>query len=121
MTLQGCNMNISTEETIMNRSIIKLTLFILLSAVSNLTFTSIISANDVTKGSTSNFKSLTVNINKASAEEIADVMIGVGLSKAKFIVAYRKREGEFKNLNALLNVKGIGAVTLEKNRHKIKL
>jgi len=105
----------------MNRSIIKYALFFFMSTVINFTSMSIISANEVIKDSTSNFKSLTVNINKASAEEIADVMIGVGLSKAKFIVALRKREGAFKSLEDLLKVKGIGAITLEKNRHKIKL
>jgi len=105
----------------MNRSIIKLSIYMLFGAIINLSTISLVSANDLTKGSTQTFQSLTVNINKASAAEIADVMIGVGLSKAKFIVAYRKREGAFKNLDALLKVKGIGAITLEKNRHKIKL
>lgn len=64
---------------------------------------------------------LTVNINKASAEQISDVMSGVGLKKAITIVEYREKNGSFKAINDLLGVKGIGPATLDKNRHKLKL
>ena len=64
---------------------------------------------------------LTVNINKASAEEIADVLTGVGIKKAMTIVKYREKSGAFKVINDLLSVKGIGSATLEKNRDRIKL
>ncbi len=62
---------------------------------------------------------LSVNINKASAEEIAEVLIGVGLSKANAIVSYRKANGPFKSIEELEQIKGIGAKTLQKNRAKI--
>jgi competence protein ComEA len=62
---------------------------------------------------------LTVNINKATAEQIADVLTGVGLSKAKLIVAHRESNGQFNSLNDLLQVKGIGPATIEKNRQKV--
>ena len=62
---------------------------------------------------------LTVNINQASATEIAEVLIGIGLSKANAIVTYRETNGPFKSLEELSQVKGIGSKTLEKNRNKI--
>jgi competence protein ComEA len=64
---------------------------------------------------------LTVNINQASAEEIADVMTGIGIKKAQVIVNYRNKNGVFKSVEQLLEVKGIGPATIEKNRHKLKL
>lgn len=64
---------------------------------------------------------LTVNINTASAEELADVLTGVGIKKARTIVAHREKSGAFKTVDDLLAVKGIGTATLEKNRHKLKL
>jgi competence ComEA-like helix-hairpin-helix protein len=64
---------------------------------------------------------LSVNINKATAEEMAEILNGVGLKKAELIVTYRTKYGEFKQLEDLLSVKGIGESTLAKNRHKIKL
>lgn len=64
---------------------------------------------------------LTVNINQATAEEISDVLTGVGIKKAKVIVAHREKQGAFSSLEDLLQVKGIGPATLEKNRHKLKL
>jgi len=64
---------------------------------------------------------LTVNINQATAEEISDVLTGVGIKKAMVIVAHREKEGAFSSLEDLLQVKGIGPATLEKNRHKLKL
>ena len=62
---------------------------------------------------------LTVNINKADAAEIAEVLVGVGLSKANLIVAHRKSNGPYKSLQELTEVKGIGPKTLEKNKAKI--
>ena len=64
---------------------------------------------------------LTVNINQATAEEISDVLTGVGIKKAMVIVAHREKEGAFSSLEDLLQVKGIGPATLKKNRHKLKL
>ena len=61
----------------------------------------------------------TVNINSATAEEIADVLSGVGEKKAEDIVSYRKQNGDFKTLSDLGNVKGIGDATLKKNEGRI--
>lgn len=63
----------------------------------------------------------TININTASAEEISSALKGVGMKKAQAIVAYRKSHGNFKTIDQLKEVKGIGDGTLNKNRANIKL
>lgn len=62
-----------------------------------------------------------VNINTASAETISSNMSGIGDSKAKAIVDYRKTHGKFKTIQDLENVDGIGMKTVEKNKSKITL
>lgn len=62
-----------------------------------------------------------VSINSASAEILADALVGVGEKKAKAIVSYRKKNGKFKSVADLALVKGIGAATIEKNRAKLTL
>ena len=48
-----------------------------------------------------------VNVNSANAEEIAEALKGVGMSKAEAIVNYRNENGQFKHVDELVNVKGI--------------
>ena len=60
-----------------------------------------------------------VNINSADAQTIAAELDGVGLSKAKAIVEYRARNGEFESADEVLNVKGIGPQILDANRANI--
>jgi competence protein ComEA len=62
-----------------------------------------------------------VNINKASAAEIAAALKGIGLKKAQAIVDYRKKFGDFKTVDELTAVKGIGQKTLQNNRQKISI
>lgn len=62
-----------------------------------------------------------VNINTASAEEIAEGLKGVGLSKAQAIVDYREANGTFLHVDELVNVKGIGIRTIDQNRGLILL
>jgi len=57
-----------------------------------------------------------VNINTADAPTIAKQLKGVGLKKAQAIVEYRKAHGDFKTIDDLANVKGIGLSTVSKNR-----
>lgn len=64
---------------------------------------------------------ITVNINTASAEELATLLKGVGEKRAQDIVDYRKANGEFQSAEELTNVKGIGTSTLEKNSERIRL
>lgn len=62
-----------------------------------------------------------VNINTASAQEIAAALDGVGEARAAAIVEYREAHGAFKTIEALKEVKGVGDSILEKNRDNIKL
>lgn len=57
-----------------------------------------------------------ININTADAETLDKVMVGIGPSKAKAIVDYRKEHGAFASVDDLTAVKGIGEKTIEKNR-----
>jgi competence protein ComEA len=60
-----------------------------------------------------------VNINTASAEQMAANLNGVGLSKAALIVQYREANGPFTHMDELVNVKGIGLRIVDKNREVI--
>ena len=62
-----------------------------------------------------------VNINTSNAQQIASAMKGIGESKAKAIIEYRKIHGKFKSIDALKNVDGIASKTIEKNKEKISL
>jgi len=62
-----------------------------------------------------------VNVNKASAKQLAAVLSGVGIKKAEAIVAWRKSNGKFKKLEDLSRVKGIGMETIKKNKGKLVL
>lgn len=62
-----------------------------------------------------------VNINTADAETLSAELQGVGLSRARAIVAYREAHGPFKRVEDLARVKGIGNRTLEINRDNILL
>jgi competence protein ComEA len=62
-----------------------------------------------------------VNLNTADAETLQRELSGIGLVKAKAIVEYREAHGPFASVDELLEVKGIGAATLEKNRSKLSL
>lgn len=46
-----------------------------------------------------------ININKATAKDLSKVK-GLSMSKAKQIVAYRSKHGDFKSVDDLSNVKG---------------
>jgi len=63
----------------------------------------------------------TVNVNTASAEEIAQGLKGVGLAKAEAIVRYRDANGKFAHIDELINVKGIGMRTVDINREVLAL
>ena len=62
-----------------------------------------------------------ININTANADQLADAMKGVGVNKAQAIVVYRDQNGQFKSVDELAKVKGIGARTVEKNRENLAI
>lgn len=67
----------------------------------------------------SNVFAVPVNINTADAQKIADSLVGLGLKKAQAVVDYRTKNGEFKTLEDLNKVPGIGDKTIEKNKADI--
>lgn len=64
---------------------------------------------------------IVVNINKANAEELDKLLVGIGPNKAENIIQYRKQNGKFATADDLAKVKGIGPSTVEKNRDRIEL
>ncbi|MCL5042352.1 MAG: helix-hairpin-helix domain-containing protein [Gammaproteobacteria bacterium] len=62
---------------------------------------------------------VSVNINQASAGEIAEVLQGVGQARAEAIVAYREEHGPFTDADALTEVSGVGPATINNNRARI--
>lgn len=56
-----------------------------------------------------------INLNTATAEQL-DTLPGIGPKVAARIIEYRQKNGPFKTIEAVMNVKGIG----EKNFLKIK-
>lgn len=62
-----------------------------------------------------------VNINIASAEELAKDLNGIGLNKAKRIVEYRDKFGPFISIEQLKEVSGIGQSILDKNIGRMAL
>ena len=62
-----------------------------------------------------------LNINTATAEQLQAGLVGIGAVKAQAIVEYREEHGPFASVEELLEVKGIGAATLEKNRDRLSV
>lgn len=62
-----------------------------------------------------------IDVNTATAEQLADSLQGVGPQKAEAIIAYREQHGPFRNVQDLTKVKGIGASLLDKNKGLIIL
>lgn len=62
-----------------------------------------------------------VDINTATAEQLAEALNGVGMAKAQAIVEYREQNGGFEHIDELVNVRGIGLRTVDRNRDRIDL
>lgn len=62
----------------------------------------------------------TININTANVEELTKLK-GIGVKKAEAIIAWRNENGNFKTVDQLLDVKGIGEATLAQNRENIRI
>jgi len=60
-----------------------------------------------------------VNLNTATAAELAQALVGVGIKRAEAIIALRTEIGRFTAVEQLLDVKGIGPKMIEKNQHRV--
>lgn len=79
---------------------------------------SVVNTNGVTNSDTK--EDTLVSINNATLDEFMSLS-GIGESKAKAIIEYRDKNGEFKNLEELKNVEGIGESVYNKIKDYIKL
>lgn len=70
---------------------------------------------------TSYQNSAMVNINTASAQEMADKLDGIGPALGQRIVDYRSSNGPFKNIEEIKNVSGIGDKRFEAIKNKISV
>ncbi|PKO24693.1 MAG: competence protein ComE [Betaproteobacteria bacterium HGW-Betaproteobacteria-8] len=59
-----------------------------------------------------------VDINTATAAQLESVD-GIGPKKAEAIIEYRKKNGQFKSVDELENVKGLGKASIEKMRNEL--
>lgn len=61
-----------------------------------------------------------VDINNASAKDL-QTLKGVGDKKAQMIVDYRVKNGEFKSVEDLMKVDGIGKKIIEDNKKELEV
>ncbi len=61
-----------------------------------------------------------ININTAGVDEFV-ALPGIGRAYAERIVEYRQKNGPFKRLEDLLNVRGIGEKTYERIKDRVTL
>lgn len=81
------------------------------SAVQSLANASSTSATKAMNGKT--------NINTATTQQLSEGLVGIGDVLAKRIVAYREKNGDFKSIEALKNVNGMGEKTFAKLKNNI--
>jgi len=60
-----------------------------------------------------------IDFNSASAREYAQGLDGVGEARAQATVEHRRAHGDFASVGALVEIDGIGEVTLGKNRERL--
>ncbi|WP_404404000.1 helix-hairpin-helix domain-containing protein [Jeotgalibacillus malaysiensis] len=60
----------------------------------------------------------TININNATQSEL-ETIPGIGPAKASAIIQYREEHGQFKSIEEIMNISGIGEKTFEKLKESI--
>ncbi len=76
--------------------------------------------NNQSQNGNKNISPEKININTANLEELQKLP-GIGPSKAQAIIDYREKVGEFKSIEEIKNVKGIGEKTYEKLKELITI
>lgn len=61
-----------------------------------------------------------VNLNTATKDELTSIK-GVGPAKAQAIISYRQKNGQFKSVDDLKNVKGFGDKSVDKIRAAVSV
>lgn len=61
-----------------------------------------------------------VNLNTADVDALMTLK-GVGAKKAEAIVAWRKENGQFKSIEQVMDVKGIGESIFETNKSRLSI
>ena len=61
-----------------------------------------------------------ISLNQATLAQLQELS-GIGLKKAEAIIAYRQKNGKFKNIEELQQVKGIGPALFAKNKDRLVL
>lgn len=62
-----------------------------------------------------------VNVNTASADQIAGAAQGIGKATARDLVKHRMAKGPFASLDDLTQVGGIGQATVDRNRNRLSV
>lgn len=61
-----------------------------------------------------------ISLNQANLQQL-QTLNGVGEKKAQTIMEYRQKNGGFKSVDELMNIKGIGPKLFEKNKARLML
>lgn len=70
--------------------------------------------------SSQNIQADKVSLNQANLQQL-QMLNGVGEKKAQAIMEYRQKNGGFKSVDELMNIKGIGPKLFEKNKVRLML
>ncbi len=62
-----------------------------------------------------------LDLNSADAVSLQSGLVGIGKAKAQAIISYREEHGDFKSVDELLEVKGIGQALLDRNRDRLTI
>ena len=79
-----------------------------------------IAKKDEKSPKTSVFSMESVNINTASLKELIKLP-GIGIKTAQMIIEYRSKNGNFRNAEELMNIKGIGKIKFGRIRKFVKI
>lgn len=61
-----------------------------------------------------------INLNTASASELAQSFKGIGQKRAAAIVSYREAHGPFKSIDELAQVRGLGKAFVNRNLKQLQ-